>query len=113
MTETVGEAAFEGRRLRRPGVVVVAFLADWCPFCRQFLPEVERLAASGVTVLCADLSDEGNPMWETFEVAIVPTLILFREGHEVFRANGVAGVGLGEGAVNAVRDIALRLSARA
>jgi hypothetical protein len=36
-----------------------------------------------------------NPLWERFDVEIVPTLIGFKEGRILLRKDGVAGVGLG------------------
>lgn len=94
MIERVDRDAFDGPRLRRPGVVAVGFLADWCGFCDEFLPELRRLADEGRTVLHADLTDLDSPLWETFRVDVVPTLLVFRDGAEVFRADGVRGVGL-------------------
>ncbi len=95
MIERVGPEAFDGEQLRRRGIVVVGFLADWCPFCVRFLPDLDELARKGATVLHADLTDEESPLWDRFRVAIVPTLIVFHDGTEVFRRDGIAGVGLG------------------
>lgn len=96
MIERVGEEAFAGEQLRHRGIVVVGFLADWCPFCVRFLPDLDELAGKGATVLHADLTDEGSTLWERFRIAIVPTLIVFHDGAEVYRRDGIAGVGLGE-----------------
>jgi len=41
-----------------------------------------------------DISDMDNPLWETFKVAIVPTLVGFRDGKAFVRKDGTAGVGL-------------------
>jgi len=42
-----------------------------------------------------DISDEDNPLWETFKVDIVPTLVGFRDGVAIARKDGIAGAGLG------------------
>jgi len=42
-----------------------------------------------------DISNVNNPLWETFDVKIVPTLVGFRNGRVIVREDGVAGVGLG------------------
>lgn len=105
----VRAAAFDGTRLGAPGLVVVGFLADWCPYCVRFLPELGRLLEEGRTVVCADLSDEDDPLWERFSIDIVPTVLVFRDGREVFRANGVAGVGLTSTDLRAVREALTRL----
>jgi thiol-disulfide isomerase/thioredoxin len=104
--DTVGEEAFDGLRLRRPGVVLVSFLADWCPHCHRFLPVIDRLHDEGFEVLKADVSSEESPLWDRFEVAIVPTVAVFRDGERIYQANGVGGVGLPPPAVDAVRHVA-------
>ncbi len=101
MIERVREEAFDGQRLRRGGVVVVGFLADWCPYCVRFVPDLVSLERPDVPVLLADVSDESSPLWDTFEVAIVPTIVVFSEGVPVFRADGIPARGLGPGHVAA------------
>ncbi|MFI5413231.1 MAG: protein disulfide isomerase family protein, partial [Candidatus Lutacidiplasmatales archaeon] len=49
--ETLTAADFRKTQLLRDGTWVVAFLADWCPFCRSFRPEFSPLeAGSGFRV---------------------------------------------------------------
>ncbi len=109
MIERVGTETFDDVRLRRGGTVVVGFLADWCPFCTSFLPELEALAGAGTNVLLADVSDEESPLWDRFRIAIVPTLLVFHEGAETYRRDGVGGVGLGRRDTEAVRAEVERL----
>ncbi len=92
--ERIGPEAFDGQRLRRPGVWIVGFLADWCPFCRAFAPRLEALAKAGRSVAVADLTDEESPLWERFGVDVVPTILVFRDGSVVFRRDGRLGRGL-------------------
>ena len=83
-------------RLRDPTAYAVLFSADWCGYCRRFLPEFE--AAEGTlpfVFAVADLTDLNNPWWETFEIEVVPTILGFRGGELVFRIDGVRSVGLG------------------
>ncbi len=105
----VGAEAFDGSSLKFPGIVVVGYLADWCPFCARFAPELEALRREGLTVLRADLTDEESPLWERFSIEIVPSVLLFRDGKEAFRADGIAGRGLSEGDLRAIRTEAKRL----
>jgi len=95
--------AFEGRKLRRPGPWAVAFLAEWCPFCRSFGPEFAQLGRTG-NLAVADLTDYGSPLWEEFAVDVVPTVIVFRDGEPIFRADGTLGEGLGDRDLAAVRE---------
>jgi thiol-disulfide isomerase/thioredoxin len=102
--ERVGAEAFDGVRLRRPGTVGVAFLAEWCPFCRAFEPEFAALAGTpSPALLVADLTSEDSPLWDRFGVDVVPTVIVFREGEASFRADGVAGEGLSPSALRSIR----------
>lgn len=96
MMERLGADAFDGLRLRREGRWVVCFAADWCPFCRAFLPQLARHRfPAGTGVAMADLTDEEDPRWTTFEVEVVPTLALFENGDLVGRWDGRLGQGLG------------------
>jgi thioredoxin 1 len=96
-------AKFERDRLRERGVVVVAFLADWCPFCRAFVPSLREAAERHrLPLRVADLTALDSPLWDRFSVEVVPTVIVFRDGRAVFRADGVDGQGLGTTELEAV-----------
>jgi thioredoxin 1 len=102
--ERIGPDAFDGDRLRRPGTWVVGFLADWCPFCRSFAPRLEGLGdRASLHVAMADLTDEENPLWERFNVEVVPTVVVFRDGTVSFRRDGRLGRGLGPADLQAIR----------
>jgi hypothetical protein len=40
------------------------------------------------------LDDEDNPLWVTYKIAIVPSVLFFKGGKVVKRLDGVARVGL-------------------
>jgi thioredoxin-like negative regulator of GroEL len=86
---------FDGNRLNAPGSLAVLFHATWCPYCRTFYPEFQR-AFDGARFPWAevDISDFDNPLWETFGINVVPSIILFKDGRAVFRRDGVQGRGL-------------------
>jgi len=95
--ERIEASAFSGLKLRRPGRLIIAFAADWCPFCQEFLPRLEARARElGAPIALADLTDLGSPLWERFEVEVVPTLVGFEEGTARWRIDGHLGVGLTE-----------------
>lgn len=74
---------------------VVMFWATWCPFCRRFKGEFEKLSASKPWRFAAVyLDDEDNPLWDDFAVEVVPTLALFRDGKIVNREDGILGYGI-------------------
>jgi len=105
--ESLTRDRFEGLSLRRPGRYVVVFTADWCPFCRAFLPEFSALEGQpGFHAAEANLTDLENPLWEQFDIEIVPTIIVFRDGEVTLRIDGVSGVGLGPRDVDRARAAA-------
>ena len=93
--EHLGAKDFEGKRLRRPGTWVVVYLADWCPFCRNFQPVFERFEGSGpFTCAIADVTDTSNSLWDNFAIDVVPTVIAFQDGESIARLDGISMVGL-------------------
>ena len=104
---TLGLSDFQGETLvKAPGFAAVCFHADWCGFCARFVPAFEaRSTDAGFPFHLADLSSEDDPRWETFGVQVVPTVILFKAGRAVWRAEAVLGIGLFD------RDIVRMLAA--
>jgi thiol-disulfide isomerase/thioredoxin len=101
----LGEGEFDGPRLRRDGVWGVAFLADWCPFCRTFAPRFQSLEGAGpYSLAVADLTDEEGPLWDRFEIGVVPTVAVFRDGVLAFRRDGQLGRGLSERDLGDLRE---------
>jgi thiol-disulfide isomerase/thioredoxin len=93
--ERLEASAFHGTRLDRPGRTTVAFVAAWCPFCREFLPRYQaREGTVPGTLATVDLSEEENPLWERFHIDVVPTLIGFESGSERWRVDGILGRGM-------------------
>jgi thioredoxin-like negative regulator of GroEL len=100
--------AFRKDRLLREGTWVVAFIADWCPFCRRFLPQLSALdGEKSFRTAIGDVTSEESPLWEDFRIEVVPTLVVFRDGRPVFRVEGVLGLGLPPGGLEAARSTAL------
>jgi thioredoxin-like negative regulator of GroEL len=89
------KGSFRGTKLARSGTWVVAFLADWCPFCRDFRTVLEGFPQdSAYSLGIADVTSEESPLWDRFRIEIVPTLVVFRDGATIFRVDGVANEGL-------------------
>ncbi|MCI4324086.1 MAG: thioredoxin family protein [Thermoplasmata archaeon] len=101
--ERLGKEAFAGDRLDRAGTWVVAFVADWCPFCDEFLPRyTARRPPVGARLALADLTDVESPLWDRFRVDVIPTVLIFEDGREIARKDGVLGVGLGDPELDSV-----------
>ena len=95
MLEVRDPNAFESTVLGADEPTVVMFWATWCPFCRRFKQEFEKLAASRPWRFAAVyLDDESNPLWEDYAVDVVPTLALFRDGRVADRLDGILGYGI-------------------
>ena len=99
----LGPSDFNGKHLKRPGTLAVLFAAEWCPFCQRFGPIFESaLAQKSAPGALADLSDLENPLWEIFDIQVVPTVLVFKDGEPVYRKNGVLGQGLPSNAMDEV-----------
>jgi thioredoxin 1 len=99
----IGPSDFSGKHLNKSGTLAVLFAAEWCPFCRRFSPVFNSaLREKGLPGALADLTDLENPLWETFDVQVVPTVMVFKDGELVHRRDGVLGQGLSESAMNEV-----------
>lgn len=73
------------------GTVLVDFSAEWCGPCKMLSPILEELAEElkdSVSIVKVDIDQEQN-LASTFEITSVPTLILFKDGKEVSRTQGV------------------------
>lgn len=92
-------------RVDRPAPVLILFYADWCPFCKQFLPVFrERMEGRSIDAVAANLSHPDDPRWETYEVDTIPTVIAFRDGSALDRLDGVPGEGLSAEELDAFLD---------
>jgi thioredoxin len=88
---TVTDATFAAEVERSPVPVVVDVWAEWCGPCRMIAPVIDELAASMAgRVRFAKLNIDENPATAgRFGVRSIPTLLVFKDGHEVDRIVGV------------------------
>lgn len=71
--------------------VLVDFYADWCGPCKMLAPilqEVKSELAEQVKIVKIDV-DKNQALAEKFQVRGVPTMILFKEGQQLWRESGV------------------------
>ena len=95
MLEVKDAKAFQTSVLASAEPTVALFWATWCPFCRRFKPEFDKIAAKHPWRFASVyLDDESNPLWDDYNVEVVPTLALFREGKLVERQDGILGYGI-------------------
>lgn len=73
------------------GTVLLDFFQDACPPCHALEPRLEAFARrheDDVRVYQIDLDDNAETP-QRFGIMSLPTLILFRDGHEVARLDGL------------------------
>ena len=84
-------ANFDAEVVRDSGLVLVDFWAPWCGPCRMQTPILEKLAKSGeINIRIAKLNTDNDPaLAQQFNISSIPTMILFKEGKEIERFEGV------------------------
>ena len=65
--------------------VLLDFWAPWCIHCRRIAPVLERLAEKydGRLVVAKANVDDNPELSMMFQVNVIPTLVLFKEGQAV------------------------------
>ncbi len=72
---------------------MMVIFAHWCPICNMMLPlfeELEKDYVGKVELIWIDV-DKNPDVYKTYEIEIVPTLILLREKTELVRMSGMIG----------------------
>ncbi|MEV5377501.1 thioredoxin family protein [Streptomyces nondiastaticus] len=91
LRELVTEDELE-RLLAGPVPVLVGLTAPWCGPCAVLMPVLEDAVEARGAALTGVKADVDRAAWaqERFGVLGVPTVLLLREGREVFRFSGAA-----------------------
>lgn len=73
--------------------VLIDFYADWCGPCKVLEPILEEVSAevNGKGKVIRIDVDKNQQIASQFQIRGVPTLILFKNGRQLWRQSGVTG----------------------
>lgn len=100
---TVTKENFQEEVMQAGCPVLLDFWATWCGPCRMVAPVIEELAGEHAEVQFAKLDvDQVPDIAMRFNVAAIPTVVLFKAGKEVQRFVGVQPKSVYEQALKAL-----------
>ncbi len=70
--------------------VLIDFWAEWCGPCRMMNPIIEKIKKDHDNVDVIKINvDENKSLSAQFQIRSIPTLVLLKEGKQVWRNSGV------------------------
>ena len=71
--------------------VLIDFYADWCQPCKMMPPilsEVKRTMGDDIKIYKIN-TEKNRPLSVKYNIRSIPTLMLFKQGKEIWRQSGV------------------------
>jgi thioredoxin-like negative regulator of GroEL len=97
---------FEATHLKRGGIYAVCFGATWCRPTRSFVHKfVARNGRLSAKLGIADITDWNDPLWDSFDIKITPTMVVFRDGTPLDRFDGRRFIGLRDSDLDRLTDL--------
>lgn len=90
-TKTITSSEFESKVLQAQQPVILDFYQATCAPCRALEPRLERVAqqcTGRVPVYRIDI-DRDLPLAERLGIKTIPTVLVFRDGREIERLDGL------------------------
>ncbi len=95
VTEWRGKEALQNEISTATKPILVLMAAKWCGYCVRFLSQLGSFnPTEKIEMILTDADDTDESLWDTYRIRLVPTLLVFREGKEIFRRDGRPGLGL-------------------
>lgn len=89
MLKHVDRSNFENEVIKNNKVILVDFFATWCPPCKMLSPVIEKIASSRAEFDVAKVNiDENNDIAGKYNIEVVPTMLVFKEGKVVDKMVG-------------------------
>ena len=85
---------FDSKVLNSEKKTLVLFYADWCPYCTNFKLTFEEMNSSNLQKKAALVNEDENPLWDRFNIQVIPTMISFQNGKILTRRDAKKGIGL-------------------
>lgn len=82
---------FEQQIMEYKGTALVTFYAVWCGKCSEMETLIEKMAekhGENIKFAAVDI-DESGLLAANYEIEVVPTYLLFKNGEMICRASGV------------------------
>ena len=94
MVHSISQDAFEAEVLKAEQPVLVDFFATWCGPCKRMAPILDQLSGSEygerVKFVKVDV-DEAPQLSAEHGIMSVPTLMIFKNGEQVYKQPGLQG----------------------
>jgi thioredoxin 1 len=92
--------------VKKDGVVLVDFWADWCRPCKMFAPIFESSSEANTDVVYGKVDTEAERgLGAALNVTAIPTLMAFRDGLLMFRHAGAIPAPALQQVIDTVNDL--------